>query len=79
MFLFIARLFLLRQPQSGLSADDSNRTSASSVNGWMRNEMSFECPAKTVSADTRLKSVAEWLPQLTIRDHVARLPAAQIG
>ena len=41
MFLFIARLFLLRQPQSGLSADDSNRTSASSVNRLLRNEMSF--------------------------------------
>ena len=41
IFLFIARLFLLRQPQSGLWADDSNPASASSVNRLLRNEMSF--------------------------------------
>lgn len=43
MFFFIARLFLLRQPQSGLSADDSIPTSANSVNGLLCNEMSFGC------------------------------------
>ena len=65
MFFFIARLFLLRQPQSGLSADDSNRTSASSVNGLLCNGNVVRMrPANTMSADTRLKSVAEWLPQV---------------
>ena len=59
LFSFIVRLCLLRQPQRGLWANDSNPAGANSVNGLLCNEMSFEHPAKTISAGIRLKSAAE--------------------
>jgi hypothetical protein len=84
MFFLIARLFLLRQPQSGLPADDCNPASASSVNGLLRNEMSFRCAQPRPCAPIPgSRAQPDDCCRLTIRDgvrdHVARLPAAQIG
>ena len=84
MFFFIARLFLLPQPQSGLSADDCNPASASSVNGLLRNEMSFRCAqprpcAPTPGSRAQPNDCCRLTIRDGIRDHVARLPAAQIG